>query len=283
MKVAGLSAAAIAVASVGIALAADSPLRPHRSDNYTQQATSVPAEPAARPAAMRIGEAGFIDSFRELDQENRWNVSHGWSNGSWTSAEWRREQVRLTPAGLALTLAASPSGANKPFASGEISTVAEFRYGYFETRLRMPRGEGLVVGAFTFTRPGGQRTWNEIDIELLGRDTRRLELTYHEGGRTRNRIVTLPFDAAEGFHSYAFEWRPDAVRWYVDNRLVHEMRDPGVARLTRPQRFVVHLWNSEPLREWVGDIDGAEAPWTLMVSCVAQAAAYEGRSLCTER
>jgi beta-glucanase (GH16 family) len=90
----------------------------------------------------------------------------------------------------------------------------------------------------------------------------------------------LPFDAADGFHSYGFEWTADAVRWYVDNRLVHEERGARVGRMNRPQRFIVNLWNSRLLDRWVGDIDAAAAPWTMTVSCAAAAPAYEGRSLC---
>lgn len=283
MKVAGLSAAAIAVASFGIALAADSPVRPRAQAELAQDATSAPDDASLRPAVVQVGARGFIDSFRELDEENRWNVSHGWSNGDWTANDWRRDQVRLTPEGLSLTLAPAPGGADKPFSSGEISTSDEYRNGYFEARLRMPRGEGLVVGVFTFTRTNGADTWNEIDMEILGRNTRRIELTYHQGGRARNRNIDLPFDAAAGFHTYAFEWRRDVVRWYVDNRLVHRARGQGVTRMTLPQRFIINLWNSQTLNQWVGEVDHAGAPWTLTVSCVAHAAAYNGRSLCAER
>jgi|CXWL01.1.fsa_nt_gi endo-1,3-1,4-beta-glycanase ExoK len=275
MRLAGLSAAAIAAASFGMALAADTP-------RSLPTGGGKAAPPVERAAVVELAGDGFIDNFRELDDE-RWTVSDGWSNGDWTSSDWRRGQVRLTPEGLALTLDVAPRGSDKPFMSGEISTSEEFRYGYFETRMRIPRGAGLVVGAFTFTREAGNSTWNEIDMELLGRNPRRIELTFHEGGRARNRNVDLPFDASDGFHTYGFEWRRDVLRWYVDGRLVHTMRGAAVQRLTRPQRFIIHLWNSQTLDGWVGAIDRSEAPWTLVIACAAHAERYRGRSLCAEQ
>jgi|CXWL01.1.fsa_nt_gi beta-glucanase (GH16 family) len=241
--------------------------------------SAVNAPPAPNAPSDPVHAPHFVDRFQSLDEE-RWAVSDGWSNGDWVANDWRRDRLRLTSNGLAIVMGDTPAGAEKPYASGEISTHDTYRYGYFEARLRMPRGEGLVVGLFTFARPQGAVSWNEIDMELLGRDTRTLELTYHSGGRPKKHEVRLPFDAAEGFHTYAFEWRPDAIRWYVDNVLVHEARGAMVERMDQEQRFMVNLWNSNALHRWVGDIDPAQAPWTLEVACVAQAGAYRGRSLC---
>lgn len=229
--------------------------------------------------ALADANVNFIDRFTRLNTA-RWSVSHGWSNGAWTENEWRREQVAVTPEGLAITLAPSPPGADKPYVSGEIATHETYLYGYFEARLRIPAGRGLVVGLFTYTRPHGRASWNEIDMEFIGRDSRWLEVAHHVEGRVRSETVVLPFDAAEDFHTYAFEWRPDVVRWYVDNMLVHEARGPRVERMTRPQRFYVNLWNSRQLYRWVGQIEPDEAPWTLTVACVARAPEYRGVSLC---
>lgn len=230
-------------------------------------------------AALADANINFIDRFERLNT-GRWEVSHGWSNGAWTENEWRREQVAVTPEGLAITLQPGAPGAEKAYVSGEIATHERFLYGYYEARMRMPRGQGLVVGFFTFTRPEGRSSWHEIDMEFVGRDTRWLELAHHVEGQARNRTIVLPYDAADGFHTYAFEWRPDAIRWYVDNVMVHEARGPEVARLTRPQRFYINVWNSRELYRWVGQIDPSEAPHTLTVACVARAPEYRGVSLC---
>lgn len=237
--------------------------------------------PAAPPQQQERAtpENGFVDRFASLDLE-RWTVSDGWSNGDWTENEWRAGQARPGQEGLTLTLAPNPPGAGKPYASGEIQSRRRFRYGYFEARLRVPRGAGLVSALFTYARDEGAPSWHEVDIEFLGRNTRVVEFTYFVGGRATGQIEALPFDAADGFHTYAIEWRPDAIRWYVDNRLAHEAAGPDVARMTREQRLYVNLWNSAQLHRWVGPIDPGEAPWALEVACVAYAPVYRGAPMC---
>lgn len=234
---------------------------------------------AARVEPRLDSHVNFIDRFGQMDA-TRWEISDGWHNGSWVENDWRRDQVSVGPRGLTLTLAPNGGGREKPYSSGEIVTSEAFQYGYYEARMRVPRGDGVVTGFFTFTRPGGVRTWQEIDMEIVGRNTRALELAYHVGGRPRKYVVDLGFDAADGFHTYAFDWRPDVIRFYVDNKLVWEATGSRVEAMTAPQRFIINLWNTEELHRWTGRVQPQEAPWRLHVSCVAQAREYRGQSLC---
>ena len=268
LVVVGLLVALAIAAAAGLAALVDP----------TPSAESSPATTATTPRP-RVVSANFIDQFRGLDA-TRWVVSDGWSNGDWVENDWQRHQVNLTPEGLAITMDRNQAGSEKPYASGEIVSHEWYRYGYFEARMRVPRGDGVVTGLFTFTRPRGNSSWHEIDMEFVGRDTRTLELAYHVEGHPTKHLVHLPFDAAAGFHTYAFEWRPDAIRWYVDNVLVHEARGRSVERMDAHQRFIVNLWNTAELHRWTGTIRPRDAPWTLTVSCMAQAPDYQGEALC---
>jgi beta-glucanase (GH16 family) len=154
------------------------------------------------------------------------------------------------------------------------------RYGYFEARMRAPRGSSMVTGFFTFTRPHGRRSWDEIDIEILGRDTRSILFSYFNDGERRMHEHQLGFDAAEGFHTYAFEWTPRYIRWYVDGRLSHEATGAEVPIPDAPQRLYLNLWNSETLTSWVGPLPTQGSRWTLRVSCLAHAVRYRGQPLC---
>lgn len=227
-------------------------------------------------------EAAFIDRFDGPELSPRWQVSDGWNNGEWfASTEWRASQLQLTSEGVDLVMTRAPEGAEMPYMSAEFRSRESFLYGYFETRLRMPRGPGLVAAFFTFTRPAERETQNEIDMEMLGRDPLVIELTYHVGAEATRQIEVLGFDASTDFHTYAFEWRPDGVRWYLDNRLVHVSRG-SAASLNRPQQIMFSLWVSERMPRWLGPVDTAYAPWRMTVACVAHAPRYEGRSLCAE-
>jgi endo-1,3-1,4-beta-glycanase ExoK len=222
----------------------------------------------------------FIDRFRTLD-DARWVFSDGWNNGTWMENDWRRDALSLTSDGLAITMRANPNGpGRRPYMSGELQSREEYLYGYFEASMRVPRGDGVVAGLFTFVRPEGASTWEEIDIEFLGARPRMMEVTYHVHGFSRQETVNLGFDPSQGFNTYGFEWTPDAVRWYVNNRLVYEVMDERVQRLRRPQRFFLSLWGTRELYQWAGYLDAAEAPWVMEVSCIAHARQYDGVSLC---
>jgi endo-1,3-1,4-beta-glycanase ExoK len=232
------------------------------------------------PAIAQQQPPSFIDSLGQID-ESRWRVADGWSNGEWTANDWRRSQLRHTPNGLEITLARARNG-EKRYSSGELQSEDVFRYGYFETRMRAPRGSGLVTGFFTYTRHGAEDTWDEIDIEILGRDTRSIQFTYFRQGQRHVTTVPLGFDAADAMHTYGFEWTPRALRWYVDGRLLHQETGENGALPQAPQRLYLHLWNTETLTDWLGPILPWQAPWRLNVSCIAYAPRYDGQSLCAE-
>lgn len=233
---------------------------------------------ASSPVAAQNQPAPFIDTLAVID-ENRWRVADGWSNGAWTANDWRASQIRQTGNGIEITLGRSRGG-DKRFSSGELQSEDVYRYGYFETRMQVPRGSGLVTGFFTYTRDGAENTWDEIDIEILGRDTRSIQFTYFRRGARHITTVPLPFDAADAQHSYGFEWTPRAIRWYVDGRLLHEETGSDGPLPQATQRLYLHLWNTETLDEWLGPILPWEGPWRLNVSCIAYAPSYEGRPIC---
>jgi endo-1,3-1,4-beta-glycanase ExoK len=246
---------------------------------------AVPPEPAEAatapgPKFPQMGEA-FVERFDggSLDEE-RWYISDGWSNGDWMENDWRRSQVSMTPDDLRITLERGPSGSKKLLAGGEVQSRQQFRYGYFEVRMRVPRGEGLIAGAFTYVGPEGGVKPHEIDIEILGKATRRVELTIHEKGQSIGKKVDLAFDAAEGFYSYAFDWQPEYVRWYVEGVMIHEERGSAARRLVRPQKFFLVQWGTRQLHQWAGAVDVSQGPWTLDVACVAYAPTYAGKPLC---
>jgi endo-1,3-1,4-beta-glycanase ExoK len=235
-------------------------------------------EPEATPAPTerppQVGEA-FVERF-DGSVDARWSVSDGWSNGDWMTNDWRRSSVETATGLLALKLQPGPESSAYRLASGELQSHARHRYGYFEVRMKVPRGAGLVTGFFSYAGQEGATRPNEIDIEILGRNTRVAELTIHENGKATSTKVTLPFDAADGFHVYGFDWQPGHVRWYIDGQLVHAETGGAARRLVRPQQLILNLWASEQLDAWVGRLDLAKAPWQLDVSCMAYAPVYPG-------
>src|SRR5206468_1518902 len=111
-------------------------------------------------------------------------------------------------------------------------------------------------------------------------ETRSASLSYHIAGHSAEKIAHLPFDAADGFHTYAFEWAPGVLRWYIDDQLAYESREHVLQSMTKPQRFILNLWGTAMLYRWAGRVEPSEAPWRLTLACAAHADRYPGHALC---
>jgi endo-1,3-1,4-beta-glycanase ExoK len=246
-------------------------------------APEVTLEAAPAPAASGSGQptlgGPFVERFDGANIAERWFVSDGWSNGKWMANDWRKAAVEAGNGQMVLHLRPGPRGSDYELTGGEVRTHDFMRYGYFEVRMRVPKGAGTVSGVFTYADRAKGVKPNEIDIEILGKNTRAVELTIHENGRSTSKTVALPFDASADFHTYGFDWQRGYVRWYVDGVLAHEETGPAARNLVRPQQLILNLWGSRELKSWVGPLDVKQGPWKLEFSCVAYAATYAG-SLC---
>lgn len=222
----------------------------------------------------------FVERFEGLDPA-LWMVADGWTNGDYHASYFDASQVEIGPDGLALTLGPVEGGL-KAYATGEIRTVGRYDRGYFEIDMKVPRGSGMVSGFFTYTGAAFDDPHHEIDIEILGKDTRSISLTIFHDGESQGVVLPLGFDAADDFHLYAFEWTDEYVRWFVDGKLVHEENGRGLPIPTEPQVYYLHLWNTDSLTDWLGPLDVSAMPQTMEVRCMAQAPSYDGESLCRE-
>ncbi len=151
--------------------------------------------------------------------------------------------------------------------SGSIASTASYRYGSFKAELQPPRVSGLVTGMFLH-RNGPRQ---EIDIEFLGKDTSKMLINvfYNPGPETTKleygyrgtpTIIDLGFDAAEGFHTYEIDWRPNIIRWLVDGECVYErnMWQPTPIP-DEPLQFNLNLWHSRS-KEFAGGLAAAKLP-----------------------
>lgn len=268
--------AALAEAAVYVRSAAPSFSAPRRVklSEEARTATNAPVW------SGQVGPQMFSDVLAGGQLGGDWKVHDRESNGWWALNDWREDHVRATEDGVKLVLAKSGVTGAAPVSSGEITRRDQFRYGYFETRMRASRGAGVVSGFFTFARNGAdEKSWNEIDVEILGRNTGVAELTIHAEGRVDHHKFDLGFDAADDFHTYGFEWTPDAVRWFIDGELVHEVTGSIVRRLDRQQMLHLSLTGTNGLDDWAGRLD-TDGEYAMDVACVAYAPSYTGESLC---
>lgn len=172
----------------------------------------------------------FHDEFRgtELDRD-KWNTQN--SFGVIINDEQQAyvdDVFRVRNGGLRIYALKQPGryhGKVLPYRSGIITTKDRFfqRYGYFEIRCRLPRGNGYWPTFWTLLqRPNDQQEWPpEIDImETIGSTPTRVTFNHHytiEGGEHRNDFGEYSGpDFTHEFHRFACDWGPDRIIWYVD-------------------------------------------------------------------
>lgn len=122
-------------------------------------------------------------------------------------------------------------GKNQPYSSARIRTRkrAEWQYGRFEIRAKMPAGQGIWPAVWMLPTDSKYGTWaacGEIDIiESRGSAVHETTGALHFGGPwPRNKYVAHSYkfpekNAAEDFHIYAVEWSADEIKWFVDGEL----------------------------------------------------------------
>ena len=107
------------------------------------------------------------------------------------------------------------------YTSGVVATFDRFNftYGRAEIRARVPRGQGYFP-AF-WLAPQDKSVRAEIDVmEILGQEPDRVYMTMHytteDGRHYEPGNAWKGPDFSAGYHTFAVDWQPGSVVWYVD-------------------------------------------------------------------
>ena len=214
------------------------------------------ASPTRTPTPTATLAGGFLDN---LDSYNTglWQKADGWTNGDPFNNGWRADHVNFASGIMTITLdnLTCPSGcSNRPYASGEYRRNALSGYGLYEGRLKAAKASGIVGGAFfLYTGPSDGQPWDEIDVEILGKDTTKLQTNYFTNGvGGHETYIDLGFDAAADFHTYGIEYRPTFIKWYVDGVLVHTETGSRGPLPSHQMKLMVNLWPGIGVDGWLG-------------------------------
>jgi hypothetical protein len=128
----------------------------------------------------------------------------------------------------------------------ELRTRDAYVYGRFETRMKPPRTSGMLASFFTYHDFTPSTAWNEIDFEILGRYDHDVQLSsIGPGQKTRNSHQYVAFDTHEDFHNYAFEWTPDYIAWFIDDKEVYRQEQEHIQQFKHPQMIMMNIWSPE--------------------------------------
>ncbi len=168
----------------------------------------------------------------------------GWGNNE---LQYYKAENAVVNGGTLKIIAKRERVKSKAYTSARLRTkgLADFTFGRFEARIKLPVGQGLwpAFWMLSTNEPyGGWPQSGEIDImEYLGQHPEEVFGTIHYGDLYPNNQFTgtdfTKYDGttfAEDFHVFAVEWEPDVIRWYVDDVLYQTLTSADVAPYNWP-------------------------------------------------
>ena len=179
-----------------------------------------------------------------LPDSSKWVMETGgggWGNHELESYTNRARNAHVQSGNLVITARKESykgaDGIARQYTSARLKTLGLFeqKYGRFEARIKIPRGQGIWPAFWMLGNNMGTVDWpdcGEIDImENIGKEPDKLHGTIHgpgySGANGLGGTYTLPSGKfADNFHIFAVEWEPSAIRFYVDSNQ-YETRTPA--------------------------------------------------------
>ena len=202
-------------------------------------------------------ELKWADEFNDSELNRAdWNVelhNPGWVNAELQAYVDSTENIYIQDGKLVIKpIKSVDDNGNVSYTSGRINTQGkhDFKYGLFEARVKVPEGKGYLPAFWLMASDeniyGQWPRCGEIDaMEVHGSDTSKVYGTIHFGNPHRETQGTHTLsdgDFADKFHTFAVEWMPGRINWYVDGVLFHTANDwysvtEGQGEITYPAPF----------------------------------------------
>lgn len=191
---------------------------------------AIPGAPATPDPA--IWALTFADDFSTGADERgpdltKWTLHDPWGTQrprelqgfAPEAVQRQRGLLRLTASRGAIRY----DGRDRDFRSGIISTFGQFSqaFGRFEIRCRIPAGAGLASSFRLWPVPLAELP--EIDVfAASGGEPSKVRFSHQWGTEqtTRSFYDSYPApDLSAAFHTFAIEWEPGSISWFLDGRL----------------------------------------------------------------
>lgn len=197
-----------------------------------------PAPTTQAPETLGDWQLVWNDEFDGPDvDESKWTFQNGdgcdinlcgWGNNE---LQWYLPHNATIEDGHLVIIAQEQTINNRSYTSSRMRSKdkGDWRYGRFEVRAKLPRGQGLWPAIWMMPTDnvyGGWAASGEIDImEALGHEPAKVHGTLHYGAswpnnRSSGDAYTLSSGTfTDDFHVFAIEWEAGEIRWYVDDTL----------------------------------------------------------------
>lgn len=221
-------------------------------------------DPSIDPNWRGIFKDKFTNNFFNTD---RWikvnNLVHGQSQKEEPQI-YKYENVKVEDEKLVLEaiaeniscpLVACNYNGNHKYTSGEIISVAKYKYGYFEIYAKLPNGQGVWPAFWLWSASGDTITsgcwYNEIDIfEGIGCLSDKVTSCVHWNfdcprltDSTNNLPDTIPvYHYSQDYHWYGLEWSANRITWYIDRQKVRSIpNDMDNIGIQNPMMIIINL------------------------------------------
>jgi len=218
----------------------------------SQSTTPQPNPPASASEWVLAWSDEFSGPDGTSPDPSKWVIEtggHGWGNNESQYYTARTQNVRQENGNLVITALkedyTGTDGVTKQYTSARLKTAGVFeqKYGRFEARIKVPRGQGIWPAFWMLGNDIGTVGWptcGEIDImENIGREPSIVHGTLHgpgySGATPLTGSYTLPNAQkfADDFHVFAVEWESNQIRFYVDGVLYQTKKSTDVPGGTR--------------------------------------------------
>ncbi len=232
------------------------------SDTTTVEAAVETVDSAAtEESVVEIIPEGHAYAEFSKGMPEGWECADGWTNGSMFNVTWRKKNVTFNDGRMQLIIDKDVTPQlGIPYSGGEFRSREFYGYGRYEVSMKPIKNDGVVSSFFTYTGPTDNNPWDEIDIEFLGKDTTIVQFNYFTDSRGGHEYIhQLGFDAAEDFHTYAFEWHQDKIVWFVDGVEVYSATE---SIPVTEGKIMMNAWCGSGVDGWLNAFVDTEIPLT---------------------
>ncbi len=201
------------------------------------------------PAQTLVLPSGYTlvwsDEFSSdgLPDPSRWAYDTGMNKTGWHNRELqyysaaRAENAEQRGGRLIIqarqeSMSQAPDWGGQRYTSSRLLTkgLAEWTYGFFEIRAKLPCGKGTWPAIWMLNSALDWPKGGELDImEHVGREPGRIFSTVHTAaahGAGKGGATLVP-DACVAFHDYQMHWTPQMLRFGIDGKLHFVYPNPG--------------------------------------------------------
>jgi len=196
--------------------------------------------------------------------------SEGW--GNWEAQHYTvaKKENAWVESGVLNIIALKEQFEGKEYTSARLNSKASWLHGRIEVRAKLPKGRGtwsaiwMMPADWSF-KDGNWPNIGEIDImEHVGHNLGHIHASAHSKDyqwqtNTQQTDTIHISDVAENFHSYIWEWTPEVMKAYVDDKLYFEYKNEGLGESKWPYIKPFYLILNVAVGGAWGNVEGVDA------------------------